>query len=91
MINNISRCFQLNWLKNNPGLVYSESKDGGYCKYCALFGKCQPTVKEMGVVITRPLITLRKPLNYWENIFTVLEIQKVTKLTKMLYMMQICP
>ena len=60
MINNISRHFQLSWLKNNPGLVYSESKDGGYCKYCILFGKCEPTVKEMGVFVMRPFTNFKK-------------------------------
>lgn len=39
MISNIPRHFQHIWLKRNPGLVYSESKNGGYCKYCILFGK----------------------------------------------------
>lgn len=42
------------------GLVYSESDDGGYCKYCVLFGKCGPTVKELGVLVNRPLIDFKR-------------------------------
>ena len=30
------RCFQHGWLEKHNSLVYSESQDGGYCKYCVL-------------------------------------------------------
>ena len=36
------RHFQRSWLDKYNGLVYSESTDGGYCKYCILFGTCGP-------------------------------------------------
>ena len=39
VINGIQRHFQHSWLSRYPGLVYSKSQDGGYCKYCVLFGK----------------------------------------------------
>ena len=28
--------FQHSWLEQHNGLVYSESEDGGYCKYCVV-------------------------------------------------------
>lgn len=31
------RHFQQSWLERYNGLVYSESEDGGYCKFCVLF------------------------------------------------------
>ena len=30
--------FQRKWLDEYNGLVYSVSDDGGYCKFCVLFG-----------------------------------------------------
>ena len=90
VINKIHRHFQHRWLEKNPGLVYSESQSGGYCKYCVLFGKTEPTVKELGVFVTRPFTNFKKPRSYWESIFMALEILKETKLIKMQYKMQIC-
>ena len=60
IINSRQRHFQHSWLKSYPGLVYSESQNGGYCKYCVLFGKCEATVKEMGVFINRPFTNFKK-------------------------------
>ena len=37
-INGQKRSFQHSWLSKYNGLVYSESQDGGYCKFCVLFG-----------------------------------------------------
>ena len=54
------RHFQQRWLEQYNGLVYSESEDGGYCKFCVLFGKCGPTAKELGVLVNRPLTNFRK-------------------------------
>ena len=50
ILSNTPRHFRHSWLKSNPGLVYSESQNGGYCKYCVLFGKCEPRVKELGIL-----------------------------------------
>ena len=55
-----TRHFQRNWLDQYNGLVYSESEDGGYCKFCVLFGKCGPTMKEFGVLVTRPLTDFKR-------------------------------
>ena len=54
------RHFQRNWLDQYNGLVYSESEDEGYCKFCVLFGKCGPTVKELGVLVNRPLTDFKR-------------------------------
>ena len=43
-----------------PGLVYSKSQNGGYCKYCVLFGKHEPSVKELGVFVTKPFTNFKK-------------------------------
>ena len=44
-----NRHFQQSWLDQNNGLVYSESEDVGYCKYCVLFARDGPTM-ELGVL-----------------------------------------
>ena len=45
-------CFQSNWLSQFiNGLVYSESDNGGYCKYFVLLGKCGFTMKELGILV----------------------------------------
>ena len=54
------RHFQRNWLDQYNGLVYSESEDGGFCKFCVLFGKCGPTMKELGVLVNRPLTDFKR-------------------------------
>ena len=60
LLSSIPRRFQHSWLKSNPGLVYSESQNGGYCKYCVLFGKCEPRVKELGIFVNRPFTNFKK-------------------------------
>lgn len=48
------------------GLVYSESKEGGYCKYCVLFATCEGSVKELGVLVNQPLTNFKKLQKfYW--------------------------
>ena len=59
-INGIHRHFQHSWLSRYPGLVYSKSQNGGYCKYCVLFGKHEPSVKELGVFVTKPFTNFKK-------------------------------
>ena len=60
VINGIQRHFQHSWLRRYPGLVYSKSQNGGYCKYCVLFGKHEPSVKELGVFVTKPFTNFKK-------------------------------
>ena len=48
------------WLCKYNGLVYSESQDGGYCKFCVLFGKCESKVKKLGVLVTKPFTNFKK-------------------------------
>ena len=60
MISKTHQHFQHRWLEKNPGLVYSESQSGGYSKYCVLFGKTKPTVKELGAFVTRPFTNFKK-------------------------------
>ena len=55
-----SRHFQRSWLEQYKGLVYSESEDGGYCKFCVLFGKCGPTMKEFGNLVSKPLVDFKR-------------------------------
>ena len=41
------RHFQSSWLDKYGGLVNSKSEDGGYCKHCVLFARCEPSVQEL--------------------------------------------
>ena len=54
------RRFQVSWLDKFGGLVYSESKEGGYCKYCVLFATCEGSVKGLGVLVNQPLTYFKK-------------------------------
>ena len=54
-----NRHFQQSWLDQHNGLVYSESEDGGYCKYCVLFAQDGPGM-ELGVLVNRPLIDYKR-------------------------------
>ena len=51
VINGQKRCFQASWLKKYSGLTYSQSEGGGFCLHCVLFGQCEPSVKELGVLV----------------------------------------
>ena len=53
------RCFQYSWLEKHNGLVYSESQDGGYCKFCVLFARDGPKIK-LGTLVNRPLIDFKR-------------------------------
>ena len=57
------RHFQSSWLDKYSGLVYSESEYGGYCKFCVLFATCEPSVRELGVLVTRPLTNFKKAID----------------------------
>ena len=56
---NHNRKFQTKWLDEYNGLVYSITDDGGYCKYCVLFGNCNPS-QELSVLVKRPLNNFKK-------------------------------
>ena len=60
LLSNIPRYFHYSWLKSNPGLVYSESETGGYCKYCVQFGRCEPRIKELSVFVNKPFTNFKK-------------------------------
>ena len=53
------RHFQHSWLTKYPGLVYSLA-EGGFCNYCVLFANTDPSVKELGVLVTKPLHNFKK-------------------------------
>ncbi|MCG8621968.1 MAG: hypothetical protein MJE68_08250, partial [Proteobacteria bacterium] len=54
-----NRSFQSSWLQIFPGLAYSPSLNGGFCKYCVLFGKVHDG-QPLGVLVSRPLSNFRK-------------------------------
>ena len=60
VIGGVARRFQHKWLKKFNGLVYSESANGGFCKYCFVFGRCGSTTSELGALVNRPLINFKK-------------------------------
>ena len=57
---NQTRQFQMKWLEKYNGLTYSESRDGGYCLFCVLFGRCEPSVKDLGILVSRPMTNFKK-------------------------------
>ncbi len=50
----INRRFKVEWAKNYPWGHYSMSKDGVYCKACALFAPCDIGRQKLGVFVTKP-------------------------------------
>ena len=50
----INRRFRVEWVKNHPWAHYSKSKDGVYCKACALFAPSDIGRQKLGVFVTRP-------------------------------------
>ena len=74
------RRFQHSWLQKFPGLVYSESENGGFSQYCILFGRCAASVKELGVLVCRPLINFKKvtEILVTTSIKTVQELRSIT-------------
>ena len=54
-----NRKFQNKWLDEYNGLVYSVVDDGGYCKYCVLFGNYDPC-QELSALVKRPLKNFKK-------------------------------
>ena len=59
-INECKRHLQRRWLSTYNGFVYSESTNGGYCKYCVLFARCSPKVPELGVFVSKPFTDFKK-------------------------------
>ncbi len=62
------RSFQHSWLGKYNGLCYSVTENGGYCKFCVLFGKCGPSVTRLGVLVERPFTNFKKPVRSWVSI-----------------------
>ena len=55
------RSFQHSWLSQYNGLVYSEIDQGGYYKYCVLFGRPPHSVSRLtATLVTQPLKNLQK-------------------------------
>lgn len=64
-----NRSFQHRWLSQYNGLVYSESDEGGYCKFCVLFGNTASSTPP-GILVTRPLTNLQKASEKLREHFT---------------------
>lgn len=84
-INGCKRHFQPKWLEKYNGLVYSESIDGGYCKYCALFAKCGPTVMELGVLVNKPLTNFKKATEKLDKHFFETQFHKLAVQAAMMF------
>ena len=63
------RHFQHSWLDKYNGLVYSESTDGGYCKYCVLVGTFGLVDSRPVVLVSKPLVNFKKASEKLENHF----------------------
>lgn len=57
-----NRAFQISWLKINPWLVYSPSLNGGLCKTCVVFGRCDGGTNDvkLGKLVIEPLTSFKK-------------------------------
>ena len=74
---NQKHSFQHSWLSRYNGLVYSE---GGYCKYCVLFGQCAYSVSHfVGILISIPLINLQKASKKLREHFEGIDTGKARK------------
>ena len=64
-----NRQFQMGWLDKYNGLTYSETEDGGFCLFCVLFGQCEASVKELGILVSRPLTNFKKAIEMFNEHF----------------------
>lgn len=57
-----NRAFQISWLKTHPWLVYSPSLNGGLCKTCVVFGRCDGGTNDvkLGKLVIEPLTSFKK-------------------------------
>ena len=55
--------FNPNWMDKHNWLVYSPSKDGTYCKVCALFG-----VTESGQNSSKLDCLVKSPITFWTTV-----------------------
>ena len=61
--------FKYDWLEKYPGLVYSPIAKGGFCKYCVLFAKTDSSASTLGILVSRPLTSVRKATEILQNHF----------------------
>ena len=52
--------FQSSWLAKNKWLVYSQTKQGGFCKYCMLFANQIVGGQRLGTFVSTPFTNFRK-------------------------------
>ena len=71
------RHFQPSWLEKYSGLVYSESADGGFCKYCVVFGPCEPPETQLTVLVTKPLVNFKKASEKLDHHFLISHSHKL--------------
>ena len=64
---------------------YTESIDGGYCKYYALFAKCGPTVTELGVLVNKPLTNFKKATEKLDKHFFETQFHKLAVQAAMMF------
>ena len=80
------RQFQHRWLTSYNNLVYSESANGGFCKFCVLFPKCTPTMKELGIFVTKPFTNFKKALEKLDEHFHGKKFHKIAVEAAMTFM-----
>ena len=59
--------------------------DGGFCKYCALFARCGPTVTELGVLVNKPLTNFKKATEKLDQHFFQKQFHKLAVQTAMMF------
>ena len=64
--------------------MYSESTNGGYCKFCVLFATRGPYI-EFGVLVNKPLTNFKKANEKLDQHFFGKEFHKAAVQTAMLF------
>ena len=74
-----NRKFQATWLDKFNGLVYSVTDDGGYCKFCVLFGIFDP-YQELNVLVKQPLCNFKKAKEKLNDHFSARDQKSIKQL-----------
>ena len=75
------RHFQNTWLHKYDGLAYSESENGGFCKYCVVFGRSAGAFpsRELVVFVTKPFVNFKKASEKFQEHFNESRYHKSAK------------
>lgn len=66
---NKNRYFQHSWLQTYEWLTYSKELQGGLCKFCVIFGRCEGGTNDvkLGKLVVNPMVTYKKAVEILKN------------------------